>query len=319
MADPSYSLPAEATLPSANPPMSITESATRPIVIPSSPSPVTGTTNSTPTTTNPNQERLADNPTPTNVLVIIVAIIVILFLLWLAYLMITSFPNVIGQQPLACAPGQCATNIYNGEKTCLGPNDVVYANPSYQVCNSPTLCENGVTPFALQDDRSTNTSGACPPGVICRCLTQQQCPDYIVSNFNTINGNAYTSLTGTRTAFVQSNVTQAPTGGRTNTPPLAFSNTVGTFCTVPLDFLPRSSPGCPFLTEINSSNYLQCFNSSSACLVGTLAFIPDSVDNMTLSAINSTPIGCVRGTPCTGSNVAVWDNQLGAVVCKELQ
>lgn len=266
-----------------------------------------------------NPELTRDDPTPTNVLVLISAILVILFLLWMAYLMVTSYPEVIGEQPLACAPGQCATNIYNGEKTCLGPNDIVYANPSYQVCNSPTLCDNGSTPFALQNDGSTNTNGVCPSGVNCRCLTHQQCSDYIVANFNTINGNAFTSLTGTRTAFVQSNVTVAPNGTRSNIPPLSFNSNNTTFCTVPLDFIPRSSPGCAYLTEINSSNYIGCFNNSQpACITGTLAFIPENANDLTLNQIQSTPVGCVRGVQCTGQNVAVWDNQLGATVCRHL-
>lgn len=258
-----------------------------------------------------------EDPTPVDILVLLSGIFIILFFIWLVYLMISSVPLVIGEAPVSCPIASCATNIYNGQKTCLGPNDVVEANPSYQVCNSSTLCDNSITPYALQNDGSTNVSGVCEPGIICRCLSQPQCPDFIVATFNTINGNPYTTLDGTRTAFVQSNITTNSAGFPSNIPPLKYQNPLTSFCSIPADFLPRASPGCNSISgAVTAENLQQCFNTNSACKTGTLAFIPEDINLFNSNTINSTPLGCVRGVPCEQGQVAVWDRQFGGTVCR---
>jgi hypothetical protein len=263
------------------------------------------------------------NDTPTYVLVTLSVLIVVLFFLYLAYAVVESPTATVGTVLQQCAPGQCATNIYNGEKLCPGgtgsSTSGILADPAFEVCNSQLICDNPLTPYAVQDDLSTSITGVCQPGIVCRCLTKPQCAEYIVSIFNTANGNPFAGLQGSRTIFTQSNTHVTAGGTATSVPPITYPNTLSSFCTVPLDFLNRSSPGCSFATEMNQTTIQQCMAMNNACLVGTLAFLPDNFNTFSVTDINSTPLACVRGTGCTGpGQVAVWNNELGQVLCSTL-
>ena len=237
--------------------------------------------------------------------------------IWFTYAVIESPPEERGDTLLTCAPGQCSTNIYNGEKICpTALEGTIQADPKYQACSSPTICDNPLLPYALQDDGSTNSDGICPAGVICRCLSKPQCADYIVSAFQTVNGNPYLGLDGQRTAFIQTNSHSTITGEVSNQPPISYSNPLTTFCTVPVDWLNRATPGCGFAPTMSMDNLRTCMASGRACLVGTLALIPNDPAGWDVSQLERTPLGCVRGEACPAGQVALWDNRLGGVVCR---
>lgn len=248
-----------------------------------------------------------------------VILIVVVFFIYLLALALTSSPRVVGVPPIPCQPGQCATNIFNGEKSCPPQDQIALIDPSFQVCNSPNVCDNQLTPYALQDDGSAISSGTCQPGVTCRCLRQPQCADYIVSIFESINGNPFTTLEGSHTAFTQtSNGVDPNTGQIVSVPPIPYTDPLTSFCTVPLEWLNRSAPGCNFAAEMTLNSLIECMDRDEACLVGTLAFLAVNPDTFTSANINTTPLACVRGVACPSGQVAIWNNSLGEVVCKTI-
>lgn len=272
---------------------------------------------------------------------ILIGILVVLFivLFWglYVYLMLrsieeaevapnTGFVTVGGQTFQECPLGACATNIYNGGKRCATVNGTrVAADLEFEVCNTNVLCDNPITPYALQSDGSTAFNGVCEPGVACRCLRQPQCADYILSVFETANGNPYETLVGQRLAFPQSAEYTAPvTGVTSSVPPIVYQDPSTTFCAVPIDWLPRTIPGCNFATVMTNQALETCMGGPLACdgaafnpcLVGVLAFVPPNFENFNASQISTTPLSCVRGQPCPcDRRLAVWDAQLGALTC----
>lgn len=232
-----------------------------------------------------------------------------------------------------CLAGQCATNIVSGEKICPARlTDVVSVNPANQVCNSPFTCDNPLTPFAVQSDGSTNIQGVCEPGVECPCVTEQCCPNFVLSAFTATNGNPYQAVGGQRILFPQTAVYSAGAQS-SDTPPLQFANPSTTFCTVPLAWLPLANPGCTFAAELAYADIVTCMGLApqgtgqpgcspgvtyNPCLQGTLAFISDDSSSMTQADINVTQLGCVRGEPCPCGQVAIYDTNLNGVVCRVL-
>jgi len=256
---------------------------------------------------------------------------IILFIFWgiILYLSIISIPKVNpgnGGVISNCPPGQCATNIYNGEKRCPPPNTIIASDLGLEVCNPPGSCIDSITPYAIQSDGSTDLQGTCQVGVNCRCTNIPSCPIYITSVFETISGNPYVSTNGQRTTFKQRTESIDPnTGLVSSNPPLIYKNPAVTFCAIPAEWLPRSSPGCTFTDTVDAQSITQCMGLqrgcdgqpvTNPCLRGTLAFITTDPDNFNSSQIDRIPIGCVEATPCPCGNVAIWDTNLGAVICK---
>src|SRR5205814_1019420 len=139
------------------------------------------------------------------------------------------------------------------------------------------ICDNPLTPFALQSDQSTNINGICQPNVQCRCMRNPQCPEYIQTLFSTINGNPYTSINTQRVAFVQSNTFTDLSGTASTQTPIIYQNPATSFCTIPLAWTNRSQPGCGFASDMNATTITQCMNSPASqnpCLV--VAFISDA-------------------------------------------
>lgn len=230
----------------------------------------------------------------------LIVIIVSIFLIALAsvyFIGLAATTRGLSATPLSltCPPSQCATNVYNGEKVCPAPGATIEHAP-FEVCNSRELCDNNITPYAVMPDGSTRSSGICETGQPCRCVSGPRCPEYILTTWNTTNGNPYTSLRDQSIVFVQ----------RTAPPPISYVNALTTFCAVPPTWLSRSTPGCEIGVDIKT-----CV-TKNPCLTGVLAYLPGPDGVVTYS---TTPVACVRGTPCTDNKIAVWDNQLGAAVC----
>lgn len=249
--------------------------------------------------------------------VILVVIVIILLIIGIATL--SSGEGTRGANILTCPVGQCATNLNTGIKRCA-QGQVVSYNPGIEVCNSPTLCDNVLTPFAQNSDKSTNSSGVCSGDSVCPCLSKAQCADYVTTIFSTRNGDPYTTLEGQRIAFAQNggNVStpktatavshQTQTGGTT---PLTLNNAVTQFCQIPIAWLNRTIPGCSSINEVNGKTLETCLQGGGGCLSGTVAIIPQ--DGVSLL---QSPVACVRGTGCQAGLLPVWNDQLGAVVCQ---
>lgn len=274
------------------------------------------------------------------VLPLIVLIVLIVFLGWMLYLMIKSgFKSTNPDDPVSsdnrvttsilCATGQCATNIMSGFKSCPNEDVAIAVNPAEEVCNSPFVCDNPLTPYALQSDGSTNLNGVCEPGAQCPCLRVSQCAQYILTVFTTSNGNPYQTLNGQRITFPQQSSYVNTSGIPTTNPPIQYNNPATTFCGVPLAWLPLSNPGCNFVNNPNSMTFeelLICMGmingcngvTGSPCLQGVLAVISDNPDTVTQQTITTNQFGCVAGLPCPCGQIAIFDTNFGGIVCREL-
>lgn len=283
------------------------------------------------------------NNTEEVVIPVVILIIFIVFFGAMLYLLISSgFQTTSPDNPVssdkrtsttfACGIGQCATNLQSGFKTCPPSNESITIDPSQEVCNSPFVCDNLLTPYALQSDGSTDLNGVCEPNVQCPCLAISQCPEYVLSAFTTSNGNAYQPLPGQRILFPQiSSFVNSNTGVQTDVPPIQFNNPSLTFCAASLSFLPLSSPGCNFVdaSHINSVSYsdlILCMGGSvgcsglhnNPCLQGVLAILSPNPDELTQSGIQNYQYACVRGEPCPCGQVNIFDTNYGGIVCRNL-
>lgn len=296
------------------------------------------------------QLHAAHNETSSIVLPLIVLIVLVVFLGGMLYLLIESkFQSTTPQDPVSsdkrtrttitCEPGQCATDIQSGQKTCP-PQDVsMVIDPAQSVCNSRFLCDNPLTPYALQSDGSTNLNGICESRVLesgvevrveCPCLRTYQCPDYVLSVFTT-TGNPYQQITGQRITFPQLSSYVAPMRGQVDTPPIRLDNPATEFCFAPISWLPLSNPGCNFVSapDGNSMSYDDiklCMGQQqgcsglqgSPCLQGTLAFVTDAPEELTQTNMVNAQLACVRGEACPCDQVAVFDTNYGGIICQSL-
>ncbi|CAH6421719.1 Hypothetical protein HVR_LOCUS1359 [uncultured virus] len=280
---------------------------------------------------------------PDIILPLIVLIVFIAFVGWILFLLIGSgFQATSPSDPVAsdnrsnftiqCAPGQCATDLQSGFKSCPTGDQVISVNPAQAVCNSPTVCDNLLTPFALQSDGSTNINGVCEQNSQCPCLRVSQCPEYVLSIFTANNGSPYQSLPGQRITFPQESTYINLNGQATTVPPIQYNNPATTFCAAPLSWLPLSTPGCNFVSAANANvmdydDLLICMGmingcdgfTGSPCLQGTLAFLSPNPDDVNQNNIDTTQLACVSGEPCPCGTVAIFDTSFGGIVCRQLQ
>lgn len=251
--------------------------------------------------------------TPDYILISVSFFVIIAFCIFMLYLVLTSKPRTLPSTLINCAPGQCATSLYNGEKRCGGPGEVITINPSMETCNSPYTCESNLTPFAVLPDGSTSRDGVCPPNVQCRCVPKARCPEYVTALFVTASGSPYTDVNGTNTSFVQKSGESISTDGV-----ISYSDPQLSFCAVPLAWMNRTQPGCTGSTNLDINSISVCMSSSYPCQQGTLAFIPTdpiAFDTNPVPLINTTPLSCVRGERCPEGQIAYWNKYLGGVDC----
>lgn len=262
---------------------------------------------------------------------ILAAIILFAFYIWLTY---ASADSLIIEQKtrnltstIFCPPGQCAMDILTGEKICPEGDEQYSYNPVTQICMNPTTC-SGSMPYAIQPDGSTNSLGACSRDPLtgelleCRCSQQSTCADYITTVFQSISGNPFTALEGTRTLFTQS--ARADYGGSVGlnlSNNIQFADPNNTFCQVPITWVFRSNPGCTnYGSGDIADNAYECINSNP-CLIGTLAYISDDSSTFSSSDILSKPVACVSASridgvtdPCTNA-YPVYDTRYGGINC----
>lgn len=262
-------------------------------------------------------------------LAISVFIILIAWLIF-AILSIESIPQVYaenttgGQVLISCPLNQCATNIYNGEKRCPEEGTQIVSNAGFEVCNPAQSCTSSITPYALLSNLSTNQDGQCQAGITCRCLKRPQCAEYIMSAFETNTGNPYTSVQSSRTSFTQfinSDPSPDVTDGSgnpiiTNNTPISYIDDGQKFCTVPIEWIARSTPGCGAMTTINPDSVSTCMTTGNPCTRGALAYITDSSDTFSEASIDAIPVGCVAGNPCAPGQITLFDTKINNIVCK---
>ena len=285
-----------------------------------------------------------EDKTPDYVIPLIVIIIFVAFIGFILYLLASSgfktqnsatagqFPqgvNSSGVPLVVCAPGACATNIQSGFKTCPADGQTITADPATQVCNSRFVCDNPLTPYALQSDLSTNFNGACEPNTECACLRAAQCANYIRSAFTTTGGNPFVSFSGQRLTFPQITSYTTANGTTSDQPPIQYNNPATTFCAAPAAWLPLASPGCNFVSgsAMSYPQLLVCMGlasgcqgtSGNACLQGTLAVLSNNPDDVTrVTAVNTDLLACVEGVPCPCGSLAIYDTSFGGVICRTL-
>ena len=281
--------------------------------------------------------------TPNIILPLIVLIIFIVFLGGMLYLLISSRFQSSGpgdrvssdnrtQTSIICPAGQCATNLQSGFKTCPVEDVPLAIDPTQSVCNSRFICDNPLTPYALQSDQSTDINGICEPNVECPCLSVAQCADYILSAFTTSNGNPYQALPGQRVTFPQESAYVSTNGAESDTPPIKITNPALTFCSASLAFLPLSNPGCNFVSAPDGNSMTLeelelCMGLPSGCsglfgdpcLQGTLAILSSNPDTVNAQNITTAQYACVRGEPCPCGQIAIFDTNFGGIVCRQLR
>jgi hypothetical protein len=259
------------------------------------------------------------------VLIAISLILIILFWCWIMTLIRSGPPS--SKVLFSCTPGQCATNIYNGEKRCADTSTtstpgVVLYDPAYEVCNSKFTCENIETPYALWSDGSTNSFGVCEPNTTCRCLRQAQCSTYALTMFTMLHGSIYlTDQNDQRFTFQQSPLSSLSLLGSQQ---IAYTNSNTQFCAIKPYHLNRVSPGgCGFLDyNVDNQSYVngitQCMHDNP-CMIGTIAFIPKNISEFKSAKSNviyEYPVACVPGpNPCLSSELPVFDYHQGLIQC----
>lgn len=254
----------------------------------------------------------------------VMLIIILGFWIWVMFMVRYSTPAP--KYFLKCDPGKCSTNIQTGEKKCnTDPNIPVIYDPAYEICNSKFACDNLLTPYAVQNDGSTDISGVCESGTICRCVKQSQCGYETIVGFSSINGSVYkfddTSVENRLILYQVSLTGQSDVGT-----PVQIDNPANNFCMIKARNLDRVVPRtreCSIFVTASDPTLAEASACilSNPCTIGRLAFRPydvkDFVYNQT--TLNDIPVGCVpliKGQgECVAPQVPVWDPSRAGVVC----
>jgi hypothetical protein len=259
--------------------------------------------------------------TSDTILVIISAIIIAGFFIWLSFGVskgISEQQYLDSQVGFVCSPGQCAVDNITGEKICPESGSITIGyDIDTQVCSDPIYCTDSIFRYAIRHDGSTNSFGICDDGDICRCSPVARCPRYITSTFDTILGNPYSGVNFTDTTFTQTDIVLPP--GQTDG--VSFNN--ARFCSVPFEWLFRSSPGCNTVVPNQDpvSGVTNCIDNNP-CLSGTLAYISSDSSSFNTQDLITTTLSCVQGIRCTPSkdtslyNAPIYDTNYGGVVCR---
>jgi hypothetical protein len=275
------------------------------------------------------------------VIMIVVFIIFATWVIWIVTVQATqpSGSSSIGAQLLlACAQGECGTNMQSGEKRCpISNTDVVLIDPSAEVCNPPFLCTSFETPYALLADGSTNEFGVCNSEVTCRCLKNSQCATYITSVFVVLNGSLYGQISDNRFLF-----SQVPVRDDIGVENIQFEQPAVNFCGIKTSSLNRIAPGACNFTDSDYQNpeatlkiATDCVNSNP-CVKGTMVFNTTTpaalqgngvsttdVLNIPVTCVDFSPSQDVSGTPypdgvCNPGTVPYYDGRYNLVFCANI-
>jgi hypothetical protein len=257
------------------------------------------------------------------VIPLVILVILVVFFGFLLYLLVSSrfsqsplvtdpsgnISRLNGDTTIPCPPDQCATNLFTGLKRCPPAGEQINSYPSIEVCNSPFLCDNPITPYAVLSDGSATSSGVCQEGITCPCRRLPTCQSYLASIYQATGGTASQALAGQRISFTQEAASQVNGVPNTYMPGSQF-------CTVPLSWLPLA--GCNFVpggfTNSMDREALQiCMDLGTACRNGTLALITDDSENINVATAQ---YGCVAGKRCPAGQMTVYDTTLGGILCR---
>lgn len=267
---------------------------------------------------------------------IIAFVLVVVFWCWLIYAIAASLSEGIyysGNILNTCPAGECPTDRVTGEKKCPPDSTTRYAyDPNVQTCQPVGYCGSGYY-YAVQNDGSTDPRGYCPYGQDgnrqpCRCLNNPYCANYIKSYFTVTGGNAYTDPNTTFVQVQDPSYTTGTTTMNSESSGIRINNTTTDFCTIPIDWIYKSTPGCsydpnidpnldPKSTGTNYKNAIACMQENP-CNVGILAFIADNASSFVESNVNYYPVGCVPGTICPDDgSIPIYDKSYGKVICRQ--
>jgi hypothetical protein len=212
-----------------------------------------------------------------------------------------------------------------GEKYCPSPGQKYAYNISTQTCVYPGICQDNM-PYGINSDNGSTINGICQRNPLtgsvlnCRCGEKLTCPDYLLSSFTTITGNPYGNNTNTQ--FSQNLIGAYGGTGEAIIPPNSG------FCTIPLNWLLRSTPGCSGVTGENNFEIAKNCLLQSPCLQGVAAFISDNPSLVTISSLNSAAVGCVRSNyfdatdeargSCDIANgyIPFFDRATNSIICR---
>jgi hypothetical protein len=235
----------------------------------------------------------------TEYLILFIALFLII-LIWAGILYkSTYFGEGQTKALLTCAPGDCPTNRFSGEKRCNKNKSLpLQYDPIYEVCNPSNACTAIETPYAVQSNGSTSLSGTCDVDG-CQCITQLYTPSFIESIFNLQYG-AVSSNTGVQNMVLTQ--TPNPYVGEGNNVPINYTDPSSQFWQIGWGNLAFLTPNiCSDLLSSSSdptpdnSTALECINRNP-CLAGRLSYIPqDSSAFVDFSSQNlqTTGLGCV--------------------------
>lgn len=288
-------------------------------------------------------------------------VLITLFWMWLIYSFFADKAQNFGSEGIALKPcllGQCVTDKVTGEKKCPKNPSIAYAyDPSIQDCQDVYFCQ-GANGYASQSDGSTNPTGYCQLDptkdqsdfirLPCRCLPNAYCADYILNYFSIANGSPYIDMQGQSFTLIQEN---NPYYNSINIPTdyvdlgLKMISPQTSFCTIPMNWIYQSQPGCTYVPGDQSSlvnddgyyigtsqnleqnkisdtlneiiaNATKCMRRNP-CNFGVLSFITDDSSGFSVSDIDRIPVACTVGTACSGENqVSLYDTKYGGQICR---
>lgn len=261
---------------------------------------------------------------------IITCIVILILLIFIITITFVVYINPdVNKVYFECVSGQCATNIYNGEKRCSNEDGtVIVYDPKYEVCNSKYTCENSLTPYALLKDGSTNEKGICEQNNVCRCLTKPQCSEDNVVLFSLKGGSTQIDNSQSRAYF-----DQLSKNYQSNISSIIYTNINTEFCAIKAYHLNIISPNACFFEDENNitlDEISYCLNLNP-CINGLMAFYPLDINNFKLdnNAIYTYPVACVpsiRGDNnnvslvnfCGVNKIPVFDKKTSNVICYEI-
>ena len=202
----------------------------------------------------------------------------------------------------SCPPGECPTNIANGEKRCpINSLQEILYDPTYEVCNPVDACTNSQTPYAELFDESTSLEGICNYPM-CRCLNYATTPAYTQVLFEVQGGDLYTSNPQLLDKWFLNQLPNTAIG-QGNVIGMRYSDPTTQFFTIApsvLSKLANSTPICKELfqggPEIDSFDMLKCVNSNP-CQLGKMAYIMGYNQFVTnfdpIGEATTVPLACV--------------------------
>ena len=222
-----------------------------------------------------------------NIIISIIVILSLSFYVWITD--VSKNTTAVTKTFLSCQVGECATNIYNGEKRCSANSaiSVVY-DPTFEVCNSMYSCDNTVTPYAVNTDGSTNIFGICDSDaqgnpLPCRCVSTKYCATEVLNKINQIiPGTVETTGIGSSSITTPQTFYQVPYDS-------------DGLCGIKPIHLDRMSPRtkeCTFNLQDNPSP-LELYRAlvSNPCDVGVLAFHTSPFDIRQYATL---PVACLE-------------------------